>query len=823
MAENVMKLSVRRMVEFIMRSGDIDTAYLGANRALEGTRVHQKIQKKRKKEAKENNTTYNSEVYLSVECEHWDILFHVEGRADGVQTNGKTNETIIEEIKSTMRPVSSLEENMEHWHWAQAKCYGYMYIVSYKTDENLLIGGTGVDTTRSPISGQKPDGVTIQITYCHVETEEIRTFSTYFNFEALAAFFSSLIEQYWNYARMDIDRLAERNETAKALAFPYGTYRPGQRELAVAVFTAVKQKRKLFAQAPTGIGKTISTVFPAVKSLAEGHGEKIFYLTAKTIARQVAEDAFRHMTEKGLRMRVITLTARDKLCFCETRNCDPEYCSFAKGHFDRVNAAILDCVRNELIINRNTVEEYAHKHHVCPAEYQLDVSLFCDTVICDYNHAYDPKAKLQRFFQLGGDYILLNDEAHNLVDRAREMFSAGLYKNDFTALRRELGRRHPLYKSMGAISKEIRKQWEGSDREPFCRNTHPVELLPLLLDFAQHCDELFRENPNMPHNDALLTLYFTALDYLRVSELFDERYAFYCEPDNGYIRLFCLDPSWLLQQEQKKSRACVYFSATLTPLAYFRTLLGGDPGDYTLRLASPFPRSNLCLMVDDRISTRYKDRAASYETVADRLFCMVSGQTGQYMAFFPSYAYLTEVYTRFTDKYPQVKTQVQLQDMSDENREQFLADFSENPVETMLAFVVLGGVFSEGIDLKGNRLIGAAVVGVGLPLISAERNVIMDYYNRYGDTGFAFAYIYPGMNKVMQAAGRVIRTETDRGVVLLIDSRFTQHDYRSLFPQEWDGYLRLAGGKAISDQLDTFWNVACVKGIHTSKINQIMI
>jgi Rad3-related DNA helicase len=389
----------------------------------------------------------------------------------------------------------------------------------------------------------------------------------------------------------------------------------------------------------------------------------------------------------------------------------------------------------------------------------------------------------------------------------------------------------------------MRKQWADSKTPAFCVNDHPKELLPPLLDFAAECDGYLEKEPSDSHMEVILNLYFSVLDYLRVSELYDERYAFFCEPASGFIRLYCLDPSALLAAEQKKSRAGVFFSATLTPLPYFRNVLGGEPADFTLRLASPFRRENLCLLVDDRISTRYKDRAGSYEKIAARLYEMVTAQTGNYMAFFPSYAYLSEVYTAFTDRYPHIPTKVQRSEMDEESREAFLADFKETstegasdtalhrvagcPIEplgqptnsslhrvagclqptnsSLLAFVVLGGVFSEGIDLKGTRLIGAAVVSVGLPMISEERNVIKDYYNRYSDDGFAFAYIFPGMNKVMQAAGRVIRTETDRGTVLLIDSRFTETAYRSLFPPEWAHYVRLKSVNELSTVLADFW------------------
>jgi DNA excision repair protein ERCC-2 len=789
----MISISVRQMVEFTLRSGDIDTAYMSANRALEGTRVHQHVQRERKAQAKGEGAVYEREVPVDLTCEYKDITFALKGRADGIRVN-TDGSVIIEEIKSTLSPVSNLTDDPEHWHWAQAKCYGYMYLANKETKEENLAG------------------LSVALTYGQVETNETRIFTRAFTFEELTEFFFGLLERYYEFARMDIERQTLRDSSGKALQFPFGAYRPGQRELAVSVYATVKQKKKLFAQAPTGIGKTISTLFPAVKSMAEGIGAKCFYLTAKTVARKNAEDAMGLMKERGLVMRSVTITAKDKICFLSTRDCSPDVCTYAKGHFDRVNEAILEIISNEQLITRDVIAAYAEKHWVCPAELQLDVSLFCDVIICDYNHAYDPKAKLQRFFEKGGDFILLNDEAHNLIDRARDMFSAGLYKSDFDRLRKELGKEHPLYKGLGAVSKELRKCWKEAEgqapankavREPFCREQHPADLPALLFVFAGACDEFLQAHRDgTPMLEEIMDIYFKALDYLRVAEMYDERYSFFCEPQNGYIRLYCLDPSYLLSLAQKKARACVFFSATLTPLTYFRSLLGGVAEDYTLRLASPFPRANLNLVVDCSISTRYKDRGLSYRAIADRLFTLVSGRLGNYIVFFPSYAYLSEVYTLFNDAHPNVRVMIQESEMPDERREEYLTAFSDKPGETMLAFAVLGGAFSEGIDLKGERLIGAAVIGVGLPLICAERNVLQTFFGR---EGFDFAYRYPGMNKVLQAAGRVIRGSEDRGVVYLIDDRFGENAYRELFPPEWAGYERVQNEAQLRKSLGRFW------------------
>ncbi|MCL2398438.1 MAG: DEAD/DEAH box helicase [Defluviitaleaceae bacterium] len=764
-------VSVRHLVEFILRGGSIDSGFfLSPTRALEGTRVHQRIQRLRKNEAEDVGGIYKKEVHLSAEYEYEGICFCIEGRADGIFT--LDGEVTIEEIKSTFMTLSRIEKNTDHWHWAQAKCYAYMYALFQKIDE-----------------------VSCALIYGHIETNDLITFVESFSTKVLESFVLGLIEKYWDFAQLEIDRKAEVCLTGKALQFPFGSYREGQRELAVSIYAAIRNKKKLFAQAPTGIGKTMAALFPAVKALSEGMGEKIFYLTSKVVQRQLAENTLKYMVDKGLVICSITLTAKEKICIQEKRSCNPLHCNYANGHFNRVNAAILDCIRNEIIITRDIVEEYSHKHQVCPSEYALDLAIFCHVVICDYNHVYDPKAKLRRFFQDGGDFILLQDEAHNLVDRGREMFSAGVHRKEFAALRKDLGREHSLYKSLGLVTKKIRSG-----------DFQLKELTDSLGEFSSTCELWLKENSGENSNDSLpdelekiLSVYFTTLDFLRISDLYDERYITY--KDSDYIRLFCLDPSYLLGLEQKKSRACIFFSATLTPLPYFQGILGGCSDDFLLRIKSPYPRENLCLVIDSRVSTKYKHRDQSLEAIVESLYAMVTAKPGNYMAFFPSYAYLDQVYERFADKYKHIEVMQQQQKTVDEK--EFLARFE--PSSCLLGFVVLGGAFSEGIDLKGDRLIGAAIVGVGLPQISHERDVISEYFTANGKNGFDYAYIYPGMNKVLQAAGRVIRTETDKGVVFLIDSRYTELSYRRLFPKEWEGYIKLTNRDRPEDVLRDFW------------------
>ncbi len=616
---------------------------------------------------------------------------------------------------------------------------------------------------------------------------------------------------YYEFAEMDVRRVSDRDETVKVLNFPYGEYRKGQRDLAVSVYAAIKNGKKIFAQAPTGTGKTISAIFPAAKALGEGLCAKVFYATAKTITRQIAEEALLHMTRDGLRMRSVTLTAKDKICFCETRRCNPQDCTYAAGHLDRVNAAIKDVIKHEHIIIRQTIEAYAQKHRVCPFELSLDVTQFCDFVICDYNHIYDPRAQLKRFFgNAKTNFVVLNDEAHNLVDRARDMFSAVLKKSMLTDAAHALPARSAIRRSTNKIAKyfsELKKE-RLTNAAVVTDKAKPEGLYKLLPDFITKCDAWLQENHGAEGEgfETVMQVYFGVLDFVRIYELFDERYVtFYEGGGDVTVKLFCLDPSFLLGATHKKVRSSVFFSATLAPLPYFRTILGGADDDFVLRLMSPFPRENMCLLIEPTIPTRYRDREAGYARIADAISAVAAPKKGNYLVFFPSYEYMNVVVAAFTAQYPDTDVLVQTPSMTDDDREAFLARFAPDNPRTLVAFGVMGGIFSEGIDLKGERLLGVIIVTVGLPLISEERNVISRYYDDVGAGGFEFAYMFPGMNKVLQAAGRVIRTETDRGIILLIDGRFLNASYRDLFPPEWDGYFKTRGTNDIRSRVDTFW------------------
>lgn len=768
--QNEIRISVRNLVEFVLRSGNLDSRFMGAGRALEGTRAHQKLQRQRKEVGAEDYE-YADEVWMTHTIEYEGFTLTVEGRADGVITEG--NHVAIDEIKTTTQSLEYIDEDYNPLHWAQAKCYAYIYAIQNNLRQ-----------------------IDIQLSYYQLDTEEVKNIRKTFLIDSLEAFFDDLVSRYFIWANFVRDWTAKRNASIKKMEFPFETYRKGQRELAVAVYRTIAQQKKIFVQAPTGIGKTISTVFPSVKAIGEGVASKIFYLTAKTITRQVAEEAFVKMSTKGLQFKSLTLTAKDKICFKEESNCNPEYCEYAKGHFDRVNDAIMEVLTNETGMTREVVEQYAKRYSVCPFEFSLDLAIWSDCVICDYNYVFDPRVYLRRFFdESGGDYVLLIDEAHNLVDRAREMFSAELCKSTFLDGKRIMKEKEPkIAKVLGKLNRfMIDAKKECKDHPYVVKQQEPKEIYPLLRQFTKEAEEWLTKNEQDDGYSQLLDLYFNALEFTRIAEFYDERYVTYIEKTNGDVKLklFCLDPSYLLSEAVKRGKAAVFFSATLTPVSYFRDMLGGGQEDYTMCLPSPFDRKNLCLLIGHTISTKYKKRETSYDDIVEYINTVVSQKEGNYLVFFPSYQYMHEVFERFSEKYPGINTLLQASGMVEEEREAFLNRFQPDAGQTLVGFAVLGGIFSEGIDLQGERLSGAIIVGVGLPQICPERNIIKHYFDEKNGRGFEYAYMYPGMNKVLQAAGRVIRSESDRGVVLLIDERFAYGSYRKLFPKEWNAYQKV--------------------------------
>ncbi|CAK7046157.1 ATP-dependent DNA helicase [Tissierella sp.] len=773
---NVIKVSVRNLVEFVLRSGDIDNSFMSMSRALEGTKAHQKVQKSYGYE-------YEPEVTLKHSVYYDDFTIELQGRADGILTY--EDEVIIDEIKSTTKDLEDIEENYNELHWAQAKCYGYIYSL-----QNGL------------------DHIHIQLTYFHIELEERKIFKRRYTKQELEEFFLSLTDKYIEWASVTFYWSETRDSSIKRLLFPFNNYRKGQRELAVAAYKTIEERKSLFAQAPTGIGKTMSTLFPSIKSIGEGITSKIFYLTAKTITREVPIASMEMMIKRGLRAKTVVITAKDKICLNDEVKCNPRDCAFAKGHYDRVNDAIMDIFENEDLITRDVAIIYANKHNVCPFEFILDVSLWADVIICDYNYVFDPQVYLKRFFENPMEnYVFLIDEAHNLVDRSREMFSAEISKSSFLDIRDIFKEKYPpIYKSLNKVNsilnklkKDLEIEGEYYQREGIDDLYYPIKKLMTVLE------PWLIEEKNNEEYDKVLELYFNLITFNKISEFYDSHYVTYVKESSKdlVLKLYCVDPSYLLREALSRGRSSILFSATLTPLDYHMDILGGKDGDYNIKLSSPFPRENLCLMVANSISTRYKDREKTYIDIVRCIESFIDAKRGNYFVFFPSYAYMTNVYNLMMDRNQNLNIIIQDGSMSEIEREEFLLNFEEE--NNLIAFAVMGGIFSEGIDLTGEKLIGAIVVGVGLPQICFERNIIKDYFTHNLGEGYEYAYVYPGMNKVLQAAGRVIRSPEDRGAILLIDDRYGTKEYKSLFPNEWLGAKNIRNDIAMKRILERFW------------------
>lgn len=794
------RISVRNLVEFIMRSGDLDNRHVAqADHAMQaGGRVHRAIQKNMGAE-------YSAEVPLCITEQFEKYTLTVEGRADGIietQTG-----VVIDEIKGMYRDVHKLKEPVKV-HVAQAKCYAYIYAQAEALSEigvRMTYVNLNADTFRD-----------------QVLPENIRYFEESYSFEELSLWYHALIDEYRKWTDARIAWIGRRTESIKQLEFPF-SYREGQKELVSYVYQTIYHKKNLFLEAPTGVGKTIATVFPALKAMGKGMAERIFYLTAKTITRTVADETFARLREGGLVFRSVILTAKEKICPMEETVCNPEACPYAKGHFDRINECLYDCMMHEERCDRETLERYSEKYHVCPFEMSLDMSLFADAVICDYNYVFDPHVYLKRFFAEGaeGENLFLIDEAHNLVERGREMYSAILYKEDFLELKRKIKGKLPyMERLLEKCNKELLKLKRECDRG----QTHPqlgdftLALNRLNDAMAKYLENTDNGTHDRDERDAVLEFYFETSHFLMITELVDEHYVPYTQLDDEnkfFVKLFCVDPSANLRECLDRARSSILFSATFLPIQYYKKLLGGVNDDYEVYAGSTFNPAKRGLYIASDVTSRYTSRSdEEYRKIASYIRRIIDMRYGNYMIFFPSHQFLKDVHRIFMEQEydPEfMECIVQESSMNEEAREAFLGHFQKTEKteaegdSCLIGFCVLGGMFSEGIDLKNDALIGAIIVGTGLPQVCFERTILKEYFDEERGNGFDYAYRYPGMNKVLQAAGRVIRTAEDVGVVALLDHRFLQPAYQAMFPREWEAY-EVVTKETVDKRIERFWN-----------------
>lgn len=774
------RISVRNLVEFIFREGDIDNRRksVSADAMMEGTRIHRKIQRSK-------DEHYMAEVPLKISLDEQLYQLTIEGRADGIFTE-EGDFAVVDEIKGIYMKLEQLEKPI-YVHQAQAMCYAYIFAWQNQLPE-----------------------IGVQMTYCNLDTEEIRYFRSNYKFEQLEEWFLNLTAEYKKWADFQYQWKEKRQASIHQLEFPY-EYRPGQHQLVADVYRTIYRKKNLFIQAPTGVGKTISTIFPAVKAVGEGLGDRIFYLTAKTITATVAKETFGILCDAGYQAKIIQLTAKEKLCLCDEMECNPVHCPYAKGHYDRVNDAVFELLHKSDFFTREEILAQAKECMVCPFEMSLDVASWADDIICDYNYVFDPNVRLKRFFQEGikGDYIFLIDEAHNLVDRSREMYSASLYKEDFLAVK----------KILKPVSRKLEKNLEKCNKilldykrecEKFEIYDNIANLLFGLMRLASDLDEFLQKNPEFAERKTVLEFYMNLRNFLNIYELVDEHYVIYTEIlEDGRFRmkLYCVDPSVNLQECLDKGNSAIFFSATFLPINYYKQLLSTKEDNYAVYAETTFKESQRLLLFGKDVSTKYTRRNAfEFEKIADYIGKTIACHPGNYMVFFPSYKLMEQVHEVFLDKYrEEAETIIQQSGMKEEEREEFLLQFEENHEKAFAAFCVMGGIFGEGIDLKQDRLIGVIVVGTGLPQISNEREILRQYYDRNQGAGFDYAFRYPGMNKVLQAAGRVIRTSEDRGIILLLDERFQQSEYQTLYPREWKE-RKICSLDDVQNYVNEFWN-----------------
>ena len=798
---SIIKISVRNLVEFILREGDIDNRVgrgASAEAMQEGSRIHRKIQRRM-------GSDYHAEVPLRlVLCdENYDLV--IEGRADGIRIQSRNGAEITyadnfnhmevnDDMEVMIDEIKGVYQKLEHMsgpvmvHKAQAMCYAYIYALQHEIKK-----------------------ISIQMTYCNLDTEDIRYFTEEFTFEALSEWFSHLIGEYKKWADFQYAWRRLRQASIKKLQFPY-EYRKGQKELAAGVYRTINRKKNLFIQAPTGVGKTISTVFPAVKAVGEGLGDRIFYLTAKTVTGTVARETFELLRKNGYQAKVIQITAKEKMCLCEEMECNPVHCPYAKGHYDRVNDAVYDLLQKEDMLTREVILQQAEEHCVCPFELGLDLATWCDNIICDYNYVFDPNVYLKRFFAEGvkGDYIFLVDEAHNLVERSREMYSAALYKEDFLEIKKIMKRYQPKLEADFNKCNKILLDYKR-ECEKYVLYDNIGNFVFALMRLASNLDEFLQKPMEFPERKTVTEFYLNVRNFLNIHELVDSHYVIYSEhTEDGrfMLKLYCVDPSLNLQSCINKGNATIFFSATLLPIQYYKSLLSTKEDNYAVYAETAFTEEQKLLLVGRDVSSKYTRRnQTEFSKIASYIKKTALTKQGNYMVFFPSYKMMQQVYEAFLElDTEEIDIVLQEIGMKEEAREFFLAEFAKERRYSLVAFCVMGGIFGEGIDLKHEQLIGAIVVGTGLPQISNEREILMNYYEERSGQGFDYAYRYPGMNKVLQAAGRVIRTTEDVGVIELLDERFLQSDYRALFPREWENF-DICTVENVEEKVEAFWTL----------------
>jgi len=771
------KITAKDIVKFIYSGGDLTSEFQSNKRALEGIEAHSYLQNKYKEDDRK-------EVSVETLFEHGDYSFYITGRMDGLLK--EDNKLIIEEIKSTKADLALMDINTRPEHLMQAKMYAYMYV----KNNNLK-------------------SINVRLTYITVEGYATKSFNKRYNFSQLAKFFTSTIDEYTKWLEIFNEHQREKLKSIEGLVFPFEEYREGQYKFMGAVYQTLIKKDILYSIAPTGIGKTIGSLYSALKTI-KNEKEKIFYLTAKNAGKKIVVDTVNLLKDNGLICKTTVINSKESMCLMDKVDCDPEICPYAKGFFNRLREAVNDIFVHNDVYDMKLIKDYGTYHSICPHEFSLELSNYSDLVICDYNYAFDPRVHLIRYFE--DDYYapkLLIDEAHNMVDRSRNMYSSSLKKESLINLRKAANKVKPsIRNSIKKLLDYIDRFVEENEIEKsrfYYQDDLDVDFLNLTEVITNKLERVLAENKKFTKRDKVLEGYFELLQFVRISEYYNDNYKYIVQAidDDIIITMSCLDASnYILDTIERRVSGVVFFSATLFPVDYYVKLITKGVGK-TISIPSPFIQSHLGLFVDDSTSTRYRDRPRSIANIIDSIYAIAETKIGNYIIFFPSYLYLNMVLEEFnTEEYEML---IQTRNMSRYQRNEMLNEFNTTGDKSRLGFFVLGGSFSEGIDYIGDMLSGVLIVGVAMPQFNKYNELLRNHFDNEFNEGFDYAYTYPGMNKVIQAVGRVIRTNQDLGIAVLFDDRYSHNKYKSLFPKNWSHYKRINKGQYLQSYLFNFW------------------
>ncbi|MDT9632984.1 ATP-dependent DNA helicase [Pseudomonas sp. JV449] len=743
-------VAVRALCEFTAKVGDLDLRFTPSPSAQEGIAGHRTVASRR-------SAHYQNEVALEGDYQQ----LTVRGRADGYDPDANR----LEEVKTYRGDLAAQPANHRQLHWAQAKVYGWLMCQK--------LGLTDID---------------VALVYFDIVGEGETLLNQRFQADELQAFFNQQCALFLGWARQEMQHREARDVAAQTLGFPHADFRPGQRTLAESVYKAVSTGRCLMAQAPTGIGKTIGTIFPLLKALAPQQLDKVFFLTAKTPGRQLALDAAKVLhASSDLPLRVLELVARDKACEHLDKACHGDACPLAKGFYDRLPAARLAASKVRLLDQHN-LRNVALDHRVCPYYLSQEMARWADLVVADYNYYFDFGAMLFGLAQLNQwRAAVLVDEAHNLVERARSMYSASLDQYSLKILRDTAP--EPLKKPLQRLNRE----WNALHKDqvaPYqAYASRPDKLLQALNLCTSALGDYFNDHPEALSGD-LQAFYFEALQFTKVAELFNEHFIFDISKrqlggkrSSSTLCLRNVVPAEFIRPRLTAARSSVLFSATLSPRHYYADLLGLPTDTAWVDVESPFKAEQLQVRIVDAISTRFVHRQASLAPIVELIARQFALQPGNYLAFFSSFDYLQQVAQLLAETHPQIPLWHQSRGMAEAERQGFLDQFTEH--SQGIGFAVLGGAFGEGIDLPGARLIGAFIATLGLPQLNPVNEQIKLRMAAIFGAGYDYTYLYPGIQKVVQAAGRVIRSQHDRGVVMLMDDRFGEGRVRQLLPRWW--------------------------------------